>query len=159
VERDRGARGKLAALGALGSLVREHAEADERSAGIAGAVMGVVDREAGRETRRARRRAAAVRGYYVVGAAVLAAAAAMLWTRQEAPAPSASKITPTPNAAAATEAPATASQPQEHGVEVWSVDFGAASGAVFYVPSESSASGTTTVVWVSADDTAGDEDE
>ncbi len=47
----------------------------------------------------------------------------------------------------------------EHGVEVSAIDFGGANGAVFYVPNGASASGITTVVWLSDDeeDAAGDE--
>jgi hypothetical protein len=44
----------------------------------------------------------------------------------------------------------------EHGVEVAAVDFGTRMGAVFYVPSGTSASSTTTVVWLS-DDSSGED--
>jgi hypothetical protein len=138
--------------------VRTNAEqASETRGDVADAVMRAVGAEdQAREERRRRRRASAQRGFYAVGAVVVAAAAGlMLWTRHEAAAP-------TPRASAPSSAPsavaseAAAEAGHEHGVEVWSVDFGGAQGAVFYVPSETSASGTTTVVWVSQDEAAGD---
>jgi len=47
---------------------------------------------------------------------------------------------------------------REHGVEVWSVEFGSRSGAVFYVPSDTSPTDTTTVVWLSQDPREGSEE-
>lgn len=96
-----------------------------------------------------------MRSFYVIAAAVVAAAAAvLLWIDPPAPADCgavAQLTVPQP----VTSAPSAPEADVEHGVEVAAVDFGARMGAVFYVPTGTSASSTTTVVWLS-DDSAGE---
>jgi anti-sigma factor RsiW len=163
-------RAKLVAMGSVGEALRDGASRRELPDGLMEAIL---EATTGAPTtapapapktapadlaaaRAARRHAEGMRRFYVVAATLVAAAAAVLvWTRHEegraAPgvsstgAPtSVTQIAQTPNA----------DPRSEHGVEVWSVDFGAASGAVLYVPSESPTSGTTTVVWLSGDESA-----
>lgn len=109
------------------------------------------------------------RGIFTLAAiAVAAAAGMMIWGRMDA-APQQSAqvnqpaITQTQEAVAApaeSTAPTAAAEAAnsdnepEHGVEVAAVDFGAHMGSIFYVPAETVAGGTTTVVWVE-DEAAG----
>jgi anti-sigma factor RsiW len=168
VEHHDEARSKITAMHMLSGIVRHEAEA--KSAGaidLVDAIMAEVAKEPAKPPKRsaelrwpaARRtslpRSRGVRAFSAFGAAVLAAAAALLlWTRHEVPAPHARAV-----ASGSASPAASADGAHEHGVEVWSVDFGSQSGAVFYVPSEGSESGTTTVVWVSEDENGGEEDE
>jgi anti-sigma factor RsiW len=151
------ARSKITAMHMVSGIVRQ--EADARSAGAADlvdAIMAEVAKEPAK-VRTRRPRFPRSRALSVAGGAVLAAAAALLlWSRHEVPTPHAGAVA---NGSASPAASAVEGSAHEHGVEVWSVDFGSQSGAVFYVPSEGSASGTTTVVWVSEDETGGEEDE
>ncbi len=109
------------------------------------------------------------RGIFTLAAiAVAAAAGMMIWGRMDAaPRQSAQVnqpvITQTQEAVAASAesaAPSAAAEAAnsdnepEHGVEVAAVDFGAHMGSIFYVPAETVAGGTTTVVWVE-DEAAG----
>ena len=166
---DGDARNKLASLGMVSDLVRS--QADEASAGaddIADAVMRKIESPITSEVTPevtlpevvARPKPPAndnARSFYVIAAFVVAAAAAvLLWARPPA-APTAQLVVPPPAATAPVDKGA-APEPEadvEHGVEVASVDFGARMGAVFYVPTGTSASSTTTVVWLS-DDSAGE---
>ncbi len=166
------ARDKLTSLGLVSELIR--AQAREASAGaddIADAVMRRIEAEPVLSTPRPLasvsgpaprpvilRGAPAndnVRSFYVIAAAVVAAAAAvLLWIHPPAPADRgavAQLTVPQP----VTSAPSAPEADVEHGVEVAAVDFGARMGAVFYVPTGTSASSTTTVVWLS-DDSAGE---
>jgi hypothetical protein len=178
------ARNKLTSLGIVSDLIRVHAQQASAghdggsrphtpgADGIADAVMRRIEAEpaAGRAggypqtpgdvdphppgSRPANDNA---RGFYVIAAAVIAVAAGvLLWARPPTPADRgevAHVAAPQPTApilgASAPDAEV------DHGVEVAAVDFGARMGAVFYVPTGTSASSTTTVVWLS-DDSAGE---
>jgi hypothetical protein len=176
----RAARNKLTALGMVSDLVR--AQALDASAGaddIADAVMRRIEAEAvessaplvmmgGPVASTPTRPAPAppandnARRFYVIAAAIVAAAAAVLfWVRSPAT-PDRGEVAqlaaPRPAASALTVLGPDAPRPEadvDHGVEVAAVDFGARMGAVFYVPNGTSASSTTTVVWLS-DDSAGE---
>jgi anti-sigma factor RsiW len=160
--RDEAARRKVAALRLGSTLVAEEARAGAAAAdGIADRVMGAIAAEA----KPAAARAVPVmpppandntRRLTVLAAlAVAAAAGLLLWARG----PSAPRGTGLPVVAVTTPAPgseaADGEADVEHGVEVAAVDFGAGTGAVFYVPAE--AATTTTVVWLSDDASGGDE--
>lgn len=161
--RDRSARRKLMALGMASDLVRERAElAGEGAGDVAGSVMAAIAAEAKNDAPPAkpaevipiaRRRHDRGRGLWPAAALALAAAAALLvWGRS---------TTPTHRGEVAT-LPTTSITPPakddvDHGVEVSAVDFGALTGAVFYVPNGPAASETTTVVWLSDDSAGGNE--
>ncbi len=172
------ARTKLTALRTVSSLVRERALDSSRADGIAESVMdriaaegrhnGIVgDSKSAPDVGSApakvvelRRRPATDRSrsvYLIAAGVVAAAAAALLWIRPPAPAPLAQRAaTPPAVMAPSSVAADKAADDVEHGVEVAAVDFGARMGAVFYVPGETAASSTTTVVWLS-DDSAGED--
>ncbi|MFT3767077.1 MAG: hypothetical protein QM820_16390 [Minicystis sp.] len=108
------------------------------------------------------------RGMWMVAAIAAAAAAGLLlWSRGlsqstgngvasgRPPVPSITAPAPHDDVAKA-EGPK-ADGDDDHGVEVAAVDFGARTGAVFYVSRDSAASGTTTVVWLSDDSSGGNE--
>jgi len=183
VERDRAARAKLAALGVVSGIVRERAlGASGGSGDLTDAIMSRIDREQpaqrpagttparedlappGRDRRpslRSRRRPLPRRAYVIAGAAAVAAAAVLFWSRPPAPsgAPTAHRASPEPDVTAPLLTAPDPSKPEvdiDHGVEVAAVDFGSRTGAVFYVPTETSTSSTTTVVWLS-DDSAGED--
>lgn len=93
--------------------------------------------------------------------AVAAAAALMIWGKMGAdPGRSADSAPVTAKEAPVMPAPppenppapsaevASAESDSEHGVEVAAVDFGAHMGTIFYVPTDTAAGATTTVVWV-----------
>jgi hypothetical protein len=157
------ARGKLSALGLVSRVVREHAlDGASRAADLADAVMHRLDGEASvpqtppvqpvaikPSVEPAVANDNGRRFFFVAAALVAVAAASLLWLRP-APGPVA-----TPQSPSAAVAPPEADL--EHGVEVASVDFGSATGAVFYVPNGTSPSDTTTVVWLS-DDADGEEE-
>jgi hypothetical protein len=166
----RAAHAKLAALGLVSGVVRESALAASASAGadgIAAAVMGRLDaRKPANDT---------ARRTYVLAAAtfVAAAAAVLLWIqpfpfsgggpvahRGSAPAPGLTAVDAFEPDMPNTETEAEAEHPGdvsvEHAVEVSAVDFGGRTGAVLYVPGETSAS-STTVVWLSDDSAEEDE--
>jgi hypothetical protein len=142
-------RAKLAALGVVSSVVREGARAaSDRADGIADAVMARIDLaerspapvDLGLPRSTAPANDTSGRRYLGIAAICAAAAVALLvWGRAADP--------PVPTPVAAPEGE------DVHGVEVSAVDFGARTGAVLYVPTGSSPSGTTTVVWLSDDDT------
>jgi anti-sigma factor RsiW len=177
LERDAAARAKLAALDLVSGMVRERADghaafavADAVMARIAaeppapgpsvvgllgpaqtGGVAGKVPRPASNDN---------ARGLYLVAAFVVAAAAVvMLWRAplRGGHGPLGRGVVEDEMAATSPSEAAKHEGEMEHGVEVSSVDFGSANGAIFYVPT--GASSTTTVVWLSddEDDAAGDE--
>jgi hypothetical protein len=164
------ARTKLTSLRAATSLVRERALDSTQADGIADSVMSLIASQPGESAvspkrvlveRRQAHDASRGRGVYLIAAGVLAAAAAvLLWVRPPVTT-GGNLVAQHPRAApetAATSAPAAdmLEGDVEHGVEVAAVDFGTRMGAVFYVPSGTSASSTTTVVWLS-DDSAGED--
>ena len=170
---------KIAALHLGADVVREHALAASAGAsGIADAVMDLIEREPStpstpstRSTPPAPRKVAAAndnaRGFYLVVAVLVAAAAAvLLWSRPPGapmPAPVARLTAGAPSAPSARELGGdpsvqdTSPLDVEHGVEVSAVDFGSRTGAVMYVPNETPGS-STTVVWLSDDDVAGEDE-
>jgi anti-sigma factor RsiW len=157
------ARSKLASLGLVSDMVREHAlDGASRADDVASSVMGLLDQEVPRAVAPVPMEEAPKlpvqpvvandngRRFFFVAAGLLAvAAASLLWLRP-APGPVA-----TPQDPSAMVAPPEADL--EHGVEVASIDFGSTTGAVFYVPNGTSPSDTTTVVWLS-DDADGEEE-
>ena len=173
---DPGTRNKLLGLGAVGGLLREQALTSTASADdLADRIMASIEAEparvaprlpsnvvpmAGRARRLVTHRLINSNpraGLLAVAAVAVAAAAGLLfWGRTVPPADS-------PVAGLEAPAPLTVQAPLEpegdvrHGVEVAAVDFGARTGAVFYVPTGLSASSTTTVVWLSDDALGGNE--
>ncbi len=98
------------------------------------------------------------RGFYLIAsAAVAAAAAVLLWTRPPVPVPH-GEVTQLTAPPSVISSKAAVEPVIDHGVEVAAVDFGSRMGAVFYVPDGTSASSTTTVVWLS-DDSAGEKNQ
>lgn len=106
------------------------------------------------------------RGIFVLaGLAAAAAAAMMIWGKVEAEPPRAALTPPVPADTAAAP-PSAAPEPvavaaaegeAKPGVEVAAVDFGARMGTIFYVPTGSTLSNTTTtVVWLSDNGTGGE---
>jgi anti-sigma factor RsiW len=172
---DRTARRKLLGLGMAAVMVRERAlQASPIADGLADSIMAAIEAEPAPSAaaekpaeksadvvalpRRSRPSNDNARGYLLLAVAAMAAAAGLLfWGRTAAP--------PTGGVVAGRDVPTalTVQAPPEpegdvrHGVEVASVDFGAHTGAVFYVPSGLTASSTTTVVWLSDDPSGGDE--
>lgn len=173
--RDEAARSKLVAMGMVAGMVREKAHAQAAAAdGIADLVMAAVANEPKPEAALASRRSGELvalphrpandntRGLWAVAAIAVAAAAGMLlW----AGAPPSTKGTTAVASAPPIGITATAQREDapkgdaevEHGVEVAAVDFGSLTGAVFYVPSASAASSTTTVVWLADNSSGGNE--
>ena len=125
------ARTKLAALRAVSSMVRERALDSTRADGIADSVMGLIAAE-GRHN----------------GVAGNAKSASTIGAESAAPA----------RKVVALRHPANDRSRSVYLIAagvVAAVDFGTRMGAVFYVPGETAASSTTTVVWLS-DDSAGE---
>jgi anti-sigma factor RsiW len=168
--RDAAARSKLAALDLVSSMVRDRST-DRAAGGIADAVMARIDAEAnapqpapvqaGAPAAQAPRSAANdnARGLYLVAAFVVAAAAVvMLWRSPIRGGHAVARgVVEDEMVATSPVDPQTHEADVEHGVEVSSIDFGSANGAVFYVPNGPAS--TTTVVWLAddEDDAAGDE--
>jgi anti-sigma factor RsiW len=160
---DEAARKKLLAMDMVSSVVREQPHATKAD-DIADLVMARIAAEPKKaETAVEKKPAPAqrkpandnARGLWIIaGIAAAAAAALLLWSRGPTTSSDhgvASSRTPS--------APLSAPAPHdevEHGVEVSAVDFGALTGAVFYVSSDNAAA-TTTVVWLSDDSSGGNE--
>jgi hypothetical protein len=171
---DEQARGKLASIAAIGTLLREKAEADTRGDGIADLVMAKLDsddHQTGKSSSESKVHRLAARpandnARNIFGVAMLAAAAAaalFVWGRtQPGESESAKLSAPLPVAAempsriepSVPSAPAAQAKMEEVGVEIASVDFGTRQGSVFYVAGDDAAA-STTVVWI--DDTSGGE--
>ncbi len=149
---DAAARAKLAGMKTVGGLVRERVAA-RPPVNVAGDVMAAVRRGRALDapTRWTPRRAAGRRVFLTAATVFAAAAALLVWAHGDAG---------RPGHAASAEATARvggqAPAPREHGVEVWSVEFGERPGAVVYVPSETSPSDTITVVWLASEEPADD---
>lgn len=104
--------------------------------------------------------------YFVAAALVAAAAGVFLWSRPSPDDEAARRRNAPPSvlvhstaaepASSAPEKPQAPARDDDHGVEVAAVNFGGLTGAVFYVPSGTTASDTT-VVWVSDDSAGGDQ--
>ncbi len=149
------ARAKLAAMGAVSSVVRARGrEASAAADGIADAVMTRIAGSAPQALPsrpmpppRASRRPYA----FAAGAVTFAAAAAalLLWARPSghSAARTLHTLAATPETVTLPAQPSSAA-PVRRGVEVSAVDFGAHAGAVYYVPTGSSAASTTAVVWL-----------
>jgi anti-sigma factor RsiW len=169
-------RQKLAALDLVSEIMRGEALEGAAGAGsITDAVMAKIDAEeqapapANVVPLRRKRPSSAPRTVYMIAASVVAAAAGMmLWgrTTQDEDArrrnlPPSVLVQTTATATATTEAPKPdAPKPEgdvEHGVEVAAVNTGGLPFTLFYVPSGTAASGTTTVVWFTDDSAGGDE--
>jgi anti-sigma factor RsiW len=171
--RDANARAKLAAMGIVGGVVRAGALASTAKAdGIADAVMAQIAKESAEKPASAPvvplrpARPANQNALWAVAVVAVAAAAGLLvWAR--------GTTSPVGPVASGPTAPLSAQSDGRpmgrdaavrldsggvvHGVEVAAVDFGAHSGAVFYVPTGSADSATTTVVWLSDDSSGGNE--
>jgi len=163
----RGARAKLAAMGAVSSVVRARGRDVSATAdGIADAVMARIQPEIPRPPPQPRalapqasRSKRSSRPYVFAAVATFAAAAAalVLW-RPSSPVAGRTRHTlaMTPEALKVpVRPPSPAHAPR--GIEVSAVDFGAHAGTVYYVPSGTSASSTTAVLWL--DDAAEEGDE
>lgn len=168
---------KLASLAAIGSFLRETADADTRADGIADAVMAEIakdDASEKNERREQRSKSSDERGdvrklrsapandnarsiFAVAMLAAAAAAALFFWGRGQ-PGDLESARIPAAEAPVAAEmpsridprvapAPTATAKRERRGVEVASVDFGAQHGSVFYTDGEDAASGAT-VVWI-----------
>lgn len=167
------AQKKLRALDIASNVIREHAvETASPADGIADLVMASIAAESkggasDEKPQPVPRRKAAndnARGIWAVAAiAVAAAASLLLWGRGPTESgvaiePSAGVIAPKPHVDTTSNKPdAPKADESGHGVEVAAVDFGALTGALFYVPTGAAASETTTVVWLSDDSGGGDE--
>lgn len=161
---DEGAQRKMLAMGIVSSAVRDQALGGAKKADdIADLVMGAIAAEPKKAEKKpeaapvpAQRKPANdnARGLWVIaGIAAAAAAALLLWSRGPT---DHGGVASGRSAAPALTAPAPLDH-IEHGVEVSAVDFGAQTGAVFYVPSDNAEAVTTTVVWLSDDASGGDE--
>lgn len=180
--RDKSARRKLLAMGIVSDVVRDRAlgAAAPLAGDIADLVMASLEAEgrpeATPEAKREkdvvapvvenkvvplRRRRPAndnMRGLWMVAAVAAAAAAGLLlWSRGPAPTTGGVASGRAPSTAITAPAPTPEAADDEHGVEVAAVDFGALTGSVFYVPSGTATSGTTTVVWLSDDSSGGNQ--
>lgn len=174
---DRGAQQKMIALGIVSGVVRGEAIAGAAKGGdIADLVMRsiaeqpapggeVVPLRAAEKTGKQKRRAANDNGrgslWALAAFAAAAAASLLVWNRDPAPSTHASADHSARPALSAPGEPAKIEAPRpegdaDPGVEVAAVDFGGLTGAVFYVPG-TSASTTTTVVWLSDDSSGGNE--
>jgi anti-sigma factor RsiW len=167
---DRTARRKLLGLGMAAGLVRERAlQPSPLADGLADSIMAAIDAEPAatqqvaevvalpRRSRSARASNDNARGFMVLAVAAMAAAAGLLfWGRTPAP-PVAGMVPRDAPTALTVQVPLEPEGDVQHGVEVAAVDFGARTGAVFYVPTGLTASSTTTVVWLSDDSSGGDE--
>lgn len=165
------AQRKVVALDVASSILRDHAsEAAKPADDIADLVMAKIAAEpksapanvvsiAAKREERAAGAAGAPRAandgrhlFAIAAVAIAAAAALLLWSRGTT-GPSVAD-----NPSAAVTAPAASGEADTgFGVEVAAVDFGALTGALFYVPTGTTASETTTVVWISDDSAGGDE--
>jgi hypothetical protein len=176
-ERDVSARRKVAALRLSGSLLRERALAPSIADGIADTVMAKIVSSNGAGKVIPIRSLAdgttaapkpsndnARRIFAIAAVAVAAAAAFLVWQKSNSPvvspqAPVAALRLPPPALTMAKTADAVPqpAKPESEGrsVEVASVDFGAKSGSIFYVPSDVAPSmKTTAVVWINDDSAA-----
>ena len=167
------ARGRaiVASIGEIGLQVREQAERTAAGAGadsIVGSVMARVDQDpaspadgpgaGGRVLPiEAARRQPSFGAYAMAGLALAAAAALVVWQLADpagTPQGTSPSVLPLPSdstlmvASAATPSPDT--EDREPGVSVDAIEFGAHSGTIFYVPTDT---GTTTVVWLTDDET------
>jgi anti-sigma factor RsiW len=162
VRDDARARAVVGTVLEIGSLVREDADLRAKEAGaddIASLVMARIEREKVVPLRAAGRRAVGI-GPVAIGGLALAAAVALLVWRVAGvdwaqPVPT-GRVAVGPSAnpelvVASAPAPAADYDP-EPGVSVDAVDFGARTGTIFYVPSDT---GTTTVVWLTDDEAGG----
>jgi anti-sigma factor RsiW len=184
LDRQEAPRRKLAGLELGAELVRERALAEVSGMeSIADSVMARIEAEeaaAGERTGASAgadvgKVAGAPRGkpandnarviYALAALAVAAAAALVIWGRTGDPSPSAEGpvagevapyTAPASPAPSELEAPTLPEVAAGHGVEIATVDFGARSGSIFYVPNDATSSNaTTTVVWL-ADNSAGE---
>jgi anti-sigma factor RsiW len=167
----RGARAKLAAMGAVSSAVRARGRDVSAAAdGIADAVMARIQPELPKPLplpralppQTARPKRSSLPYAFAAVAAFAAAAAAMVLWRPASPVAGRARhtlaVTPETVKIPA-QPPSPAHVPR--GIEVSAVDFGAHAGTVYYVPSSTSAISTTAVLWLddAADDAAEDGDE
>lgn len=164
---DEGAQRKMVAMGIVSSAVREQALDAAKGAKKADDIVDLVMGSIAAEPKQAEKKPEATpvpsrrkpandnaRGLMVIAAIAAAAAAALLlWGRGPV---DHGGVASGRSAAPALTAPAPLDH-IEHGVEVSAVDFGAQTGAVFYVPSDNAEAVTTTVVWLSDDASGGDE--
>jgi anti-sigma factor RsiW len=170
----RAAQRKLAAMGLVSTVVREQAAASASKAdGIADLVMAAIEAERAHDAASAPARPPKVvplrpRLVFAFAAVVVAAAAAIaLWigappqpermARLDGVRGTASTSSGATHAASSAPDAARGEGDSEHGVVVSAVDFGARLGAIFYVPTDSATSTTTTVVWLADDPAEGDE--
>jgi anti-sigma factor RsiW len=181
VARDPSARRKLLAMGIVSDVVRSRAHdvAAPLASGIADAVMAAIEAEAAprapapkavdapparppaKVVPLRRRPANDGRLWALAGVAAAAAAALLVWSRGPTGGPGVAKgpgpALTAPHEDPARIEPASRADENDHGVEVAAVDFGARTGSVFYVPSGTASSSTTTVVWLSDDPSGGNE--
>ncbi|MBI5531370.1 MAG: hypothetical protein HY898_01555 [Deltaproteobacteria bacterium] len=158
-------RAVVATFGELGAIVRGHADETAQQAGadrIADEVMARIDEAPVSEGRVVRLQPsqphASWVGYAMTGLAAAAAVAFVMWRLAGSNVSQLSSTQPTARPSQAdpglvvASAPIPASDPEdrEPGVSVDAIEFGAHTGTIFYVPNDT---GTTTVVWLTDDDT------
>lgn len=158
-------RAVVATFGELGAIVRGHADDTAQQAGadrMADDVMARIDEAPVSRERvvqlRPEQAGASWVGYAMAGLAAAAAVAFVMW-RLAGPSvsplvqnqPSARPSQADPNLiVASAPIPAADLEDREPGVSVDAIEFGAHTGTIFYVPTDT---GTTTVVWLTDDDT------
>ena len=150
-------RAIVASFAELSEVVRDHAQSTHHplADGIADEVMARIEAGAPVVPLRARTQAGWL-GYAAAALAVAAAAALLVWrvagpsvSPQAMHAPSASPSQSGAETAVAVS-PNEEAEEREPGVSVDAIEFGAHTGTIFYVPTDT---GTTTVVWLTDDDT------
>ena len=159
------ARALIATFDELGARVREHAQASSSAAGdVVDNVMTRIDAEPNAPVRRGAT-VHPLRGAAPIAAATaalaLAAGIALLVSRvadgpASAPLAASSgdpQLAPSSALVASAPTPPAEAEDREPGVSVDAVEFGAHAGTIFYVPTDT---GTTTVVWLTDDDSGED---
>ena len=165
VRDDGRARAVVGTVLEIGARVREDADRRAKEAGaddIASLVMARIEQEAAGKVvplRAAERRAVGI-GPVAIGGLALAAAVALLvwrvagvdWAQPVPTGRMAAGPSVNPEMVVASAPAPAADYDPEPGVSVDAVDFGARTGTIFYVPSDT---GTTTVVWLTDDEAGG----